>query len=91
MQSYVRQSTIHSCNRTQTQTSVEGQLSWLTLILLIIVDINFRGFSENDIYRDTNDLNKTILCYLILYFCEHLISWIILPTTLLIIGIETKV
>lgn len=91
MQSYVRQSTIHSCNRTQTQTSVEGQLSWLTLILLIIVGINFRGFSENDIYRDTNDLNKTILCYLILYFCEHLISWIILPTTLLIIGIETKV
>lgn len=90
MQSYVRQSTIHSCNRTQTQTSVEGQLSWLTLILLIIVGINFRGFSEHDIYRDTNDLNKTI-CYLILYFCEHLISWIILPTTLLIIGIETKV
>lgn len=90
MQSYVRQSTINSCNRTQTQTSVEGQLSWLTLILLIIVGINFRGFSENDIYRDTNDLNKTI-CYLILYFCEHLISWIILPTTLLIIGIETKV
>lgn len=90
MQSYVRQSTIHSSNRTQTQTSVEGQLSWLTLILIIIVGINFRGFSEHDIYRDTNDLNKTI-CYLILYFCEHLISWIILLTTLLIIGIETKV